>query len=80
MAKSNWGDGSVVEKEYIFFDTGKGCLVALFLYSAAVVVLGAVFILTPDFKWFHWLLSLVVFATVTHIIFDVDAKTKRKGK
>lgn len=69
-----------MEKQYIFWDTGKGCLFALVLYSAAVAVLAGVFIITPEYTWLHLLLSLAVFAGVTHYVYAVDEKTKSNNK
>jgi hypothetical protein len=72
--------GPVVEKQYIFWDTGKGCLFALVLYSIAAVVLAGVFFIIPESMWLHLLLSLVAFAAVTYYVFAVDEKTKRNKK
>jgi hypothetical protein len=67
-----------LEKQYIFFDTGKGCLLALVLYSMAVVVLGSVFFLVPYHRWLHMVISLAVFAAVSHYVFAADKKRKTK--
>ena len=69
-----------MEKQYVFWDTGKGCLFALGLYSAAVLVLIGVFYLIPEFTWLRLLLGLVVFGSVTHCVYAVDEKTKRNRK
>ena len=69
-----------MEKQYIFWDTGKGCLSALVFYVVAAVVLVSVFFYIPDSIWLRLLLSWIVFATVTHFAFAVDEKSKRNKK
>jgi len=66
-----------MERQYIFWVSGKGCLAALVLYTVALIVLPILFLLIPGYHWLHLLLSLAVFATVTHVVFAVDEKSKR---
>ncbi len=63
----------------MFWDTGKGCLAALVLYSVAVTLLVMVFLLFPESIWLHLLLSLAVFTTVTQYVYAVDEKSKRNN-
>jgi hypothetical protein len=46
-----------VEKQYIFWETGKGCLASLLIYSVAVIVLVAVFVLIPDSSFLRWIVN-----------------------
>ncbi|WP_455212337.1 hypothetical protein [Kaarinaea lacus] len=69
-----------MEKQYIFWDTGKGCLFALGFYSAAAVVLAGLFFVIPESTWLHVLLSLAVFAVVAHYVNAGDENTKRNKK
>ena len=69
-----------MEKQYIFWDTGKGCLFAIVWYGIAAVVLAGIFFIIPESTWLHLLLSLVALAAVTHYVFAMDGKTKRNKK
>ena len=66
-----------MEKQYIFWDTGKGCLFAIVWYGIAAVVLAGGFFIIPESTWLHLLLGL---AAVTHYVYAVDEKTKRNKK
>ena len=69
-----------MERQYIFWDTRKGCLFALVLYSAAAVTLAGAFLIVPEYTWLRVLLSLAVFGGVTHYVYAVGENTKRNKK
>jgi len=68
-----------MEKQYFFFETGKGCLLALLLYLLAGIILVALFELLPQSVWWRGLLSLAVFSAVTQYVFAVDDKSRRNS-
>lgn len=69
-----------MEKPYVFFDTGTGCLMAVVLYSAAVFALLGAFLVIPEPVWLHLMLSTAVFFAVTWHVFALDTETKNKRK
>jgi multisubunit Na+/H+ antiporter MnhC subunit len=69
-----------VEKQYIFWDTGKGCLAALVIYTMAAIVLVGIFLIIPESNWLRILIGLAVFAVVTHDVYAVDKKNQKNRK
>lgn len=69
-----------MEKQFLFFDTGKGCLLALVLYTTVMVLLGLLFSQLPQSWWLQILIGFPVIAVVTRFVLATDRKSKLNRK
>lgn len=65
-----------MEKQYLFYDTRKGCLSAVFggVITFILVVVAAIFF--PDNSFFVGLSLFIASTLVVKISFDLDKKTR----
>jgi len=67
-----------VEKQYIWFDTGLGCLAAVLGFAAASVSIVLIFPFISASPWLFVVASLALLLVFMWLPFRIDARTKMR--